>query len=552
MSDLPLNSVPVAGNGARADDSEPGVKPPEANAIGAQPSDRHALEMLDVSKWFGSVRAVDRVSFHVRRGEVHGLIGENGAGKSTLMKILDGVYPAGSYSGEVRIGGDRVHLTSPHDARKAGIGYVPQEINVIDGLSVAENIFVGSWSGSVLVSFRKMYAHADAFLEQRGIRLDPRQKALSLTASQRQLLMIARALSADPTVLILDEPTTSLTLDETRNLFRLVRGLKARGVTCIFITHKLNELMELADRVTVLRDGAVTARLARGAFDEGDVIAAMVGRRIETVYPVRRGTDPGDGNPVFGAEVLRVEGLTVPHPRLAGRNVVEGLSFAVRAGEVLGIGGLVGSGRSETLNAVYGRTVRDAGRISIEGREARIRNPRDAKRHGIALLTEDRKRDGLLLGFSVRENMTLGSIHAVSRLGVLLDKRRETRLAIEYVRKLNIRTPNVRTIVSQLSGGNQQKALLARALLSEPKVLLLDEPTKGVDVGAKTEIYRLMAEWAGRGMALVVVSSELPELLGLCDRFVVLAGGRKVDEFNWREATEHRLMRAATGGGTAA
>ncbi len=509
-------------------------------------SDACTLEMRGITKSFGAVRAVDDVSFSVRLGEVHGLIGENGAGKSTLMKILDGVYPAGTYSGEIHINGKLVRLTSPHDAKAAGIGYVPQEINVIESLSVAENIYVGNWSDGLIVSFGELYARAKSFLEQRGIRLDPRQKAASLTASQRQLLMIARALSGEPAVLILDEPTTSLTAHETENLFRLVRNLKANGVTCIFITHKLDELMELADRVTVLRDGAVTARLGRGAFTQSDVIAAMVGRRIDTLYPARQNTYGSDDDR-FGDELLRVENLTVPHPRLARRNVVDDLSFFVRAGEILGIGGLVGSGRSETLNAVYGRLSRSAGRVLVRGREVRIRSPRDGKRNGIALVTEDRKRDGLLLGFSVRDNITLGNTSAVSRLGVFVDKRMETRHAMEYARKLNIRTPGLKTLVSHLSGGNQQKAVLARALLSEPKVLLLDEPTKGVDVGAKVEIYRLIAEWAQHGMAIVVVSSELPELLGLCDRFVILSGGRKADEFTWQQASEQRVMHAAVG-----
>lgn len=505
-----------------------------------------ALYMRHISKRFGGVVALNDVSIAVARGEVHGLIGENGAGKSTLMKILDGVYPAGSYGGEVWIGGRPVRPRSPHDAKAAGIGYVPQEINVIDGLTVAENVFVGNWAGGLFVNFRELYARAGRFLEQRGIRLDPRQKAGSLTASRRQLLMIARALSTEPSVLILDEPTTSLTLDETKNLFSLVRRLKTQGVTCVFITHKLEELLELADHVTVLRDGAVTASFPRGGFDQNDIIAAMVGRRIESLYPARRSGEDEEGAVPLSPQALRVEGLRVPHPRLTGRNVVEDVSFSVREGEMLGIAGLVGSGRSETLNAIYGR-LPYSGQIFVGGRPASIRNPRDARRLGIGLLTEDRKRDGLLLDFPLRENITLGNLHAISRLGVLLDKRRETSRAREYVRKLNIRTPSVTTTVSHLSGGNQQKALLARALLAGPKVLLLDEPTKGVDVGAKVEIYRLMAEWAKRGMALVVVSSELPELLGLCDRFIVLAGGRKVDEFTWQQASEHRVMEAATG-----
>jgi ABC-type sugar transport system ATPase subunit len=497
------------------------------------------LEMRGITKEFPGVRALDDVTLQVRRGHIHALLGENGAGKSTLMKILDGVYPAGTFQGEMMLAGVAIQLHSPHDAQRKGIGYVPQEITVIEGLTVAENIFVGHWvDRGVLVSFRNLFARATQFLKQININLDPHRLVSSLNASQRQLVMIARAMSTNPSVLILDESTACLTQDEADNLFRILRLLQQQGVTSLISTHKLSEVFDLADRATVMRDGAVVAHFDRSQFNEDDIVSAMIGRKIENFYPARDSAVRQD-------EVLRVENLTVPHPHIANKNVVEAVSFAVRRGEILGIGGLVGSGRSEIVNALYGR-LPCSGRIFIEGREVKIRNPRDAKNRGIGLLTEERKQDGLLFNFAIRENVTLHSLESVSRFRVL-DRKRETQLANDYKERLAIRAPSVATSVSTLSGGNQQKVVLAKVLLPKPKVLLLDEPTKGVDVGAKNEIYKLMMDLVRQGIALVVISSELPELLALCDRFIVLTRGKLADQFAKAEASEHRLMLAATG-----
>jgi ribose transport system ATP-binding protein/D-xylose transport system ATP-binding protein len=500
----------------------------------------YALEMRGITKEFPGVRALEDVTLRARRGYVHALIGENGAGKSTLMKILDGVYPTGTYRGEILLNGAPVAFRSPQDAKGQGVGFVPQEIRVIEGLSVAENIFVGHlMTGSrVVVRFGELFARAERFLRERNIPLDPRQRVSTLTASQRQLLMLARGLSTEPSVLILDEPTSSLTQEETQNLFRLLRHLRRAGVTSLFITHRLEEIFAIADCVTVLRDGAVAAEFARDAFSQEAIIQAMVGRKIDSLYPVNEAD--------IGAEALRVEGLTVPHPRLAGRNVLENVHFTVHRGEILGIAGLMGSGRSEVLNAIYGR-MPHRGKIYVQGVPARIRRPADARKHAIGLLTEERQQDGLLFNFAVRENITLNSLDSVSRFAIL-DRSRETQAAEAYMRRLSIRAPSLATLVANLSGGNQQKTLLARALMAQPQILLLDEPTKGVDVGAKHEIYRVMMELARQGIAQVVVSSELPELLGLCDRCIVLAGGRVVDAFAKADASEHRVMRAATGG----
>jgi ABC-type sugar transport system ATPase subunit len=342
-------------------------------------------------------------------------------------------------------------------------------------------------------------------------------------------------------VLILDEATACLTLDETQNLFRVVRHLREQGLTTIFITHKMSELFEIADHATVLRDGTVAAEFEREQFDEHEIVAAMVGRKIDNFYPAR---DSAIGD----QEIFRVENLTVPHPHLANRNVVEGVSFSVRRGEILGLGGLVGSGRSETVNALYGR-LPHSGRVFLEGREIAVRTPREAKANGLGLLTEDRKLDGLLFNFSIQENVTLHDLPQVSRWRVL-DRARETGCAQHYLERLSIRAPSVRTPVANLSGGNKQKVVLAKVLFPKPRVLFLDEPTKGVDVGAKNEIYKLMMSLAAEGIALVVISSELPELLALCDRFIVLARGRIADQFPKAEANEQRLMLAATSGAT--
>lgn len=499
----------------------------------------HAVEMRGISKEFPGVRALNDVTLRIKRGSIHALLGENGAGKSTLMKILDGVYPSGSFSGEIVLEGVAVEFHSPQDARRKGVGYVPQEIAVLEELTIAENIFIGHWTAgsSWLVDFEGLFARADKFLNECRIALDPRVRVASLGASQRQLVMIARALSTRPKVLILDEATASLTQSETQNLFRLLRHLREGGVSILFISHRLAEIVEVADRTTVLRDGAVVGEFERGSFTENDLVVAMIGRKLENFYPTRTS--------VIGTEeVLRVENLTIPHSKFVRRNFVENVSFTVRRGEILGIGGLLGSGRSEIVNALYGR-LEHTGRIWVAGREVRIRTPKDARRYGIGLLTEDRKAEGLLFNFGVRENITLHDLKAVSRMNVVA-RDREDAAAGRYKDQLDIRAPSIDSRMGTLSGGNQQKVVLAKVLFPRPQILLLDEPTKGVDVGAKNEIYRLMMEWASAGISIVVISSELPELIALCDRFIVLAQNRVVDAFTKAEASEARVMVAAT------
>jgi ribose transport system ATP-binding protein len=500
----------------------------------------YTLEMKKITKDFGGVKALNDVTIQVKRGEIHCLVGGNGAGKSSLMKILAGVYPAKTYSGDILVEGKRLSFFSPYDAKTKGIGFVPQEISVVEELSVAENIFVGHLRSSqvALVHFGRLYARAETLLKSGGIDLDPRETVSSLNSSQRQLVMIARALSSNPLILILDEPTSALTQKETQNLFRIIRSLQKQGGTIILSTHKLEEVMEMSDRMTVLRDGRVVSCIERGQSSQADIIAAMVGRKIENLFPIRK-------SEVGKKTVLRVERLTVPHPRIRNRNLVEDISFSVQRGEILGIAGLVGSGRSVILNSLCGKFPH-GGRVLVNGRPTRVSTPQLAKIGGIGLITEDRKRDGLLFNFTIRQNVTLSNLPAISRWR-LIRPRQERTVVDEFMKKLTIRAPSAATMVGNLSGGNQQKVLFAKALMAGPKVLLLDEPTKGVDVGTKYEIYNLMFELAAQGVSLVLTSSELPELLAMCDRFLVLQNGKIKDCFTRAEVSENLIMQAATG-----
>ena len=472
------------------------------------------------------------------QGEIHGLIGENGAGKSTLVKILSGIYPEGDYDGVFYLSGEMLKLQSPNDALKMGIGIVPQEINVLDDLPVFENIAVGKWGGdnAVLISLNKVSKEVAKFLEDLNIDLDPMERTSRLTAAQKQVLMIARALYSDPQVLILDEPTSSLSSTEIDVLFNVLDRLRDRGITIIFITHKLKEIFQMTDRTTVLRDGEVAGNFTREEYNENDIISAMVGRTIENYYPARI-DKPGK------KEVLRVNKLTIEHPVIANRNLVEDVSFSLYDGEILGLAGLVGSGRSEVVNAISGR-IPYKGEIYIDNRLCNIRNTSDAKSNGIALITEDRKNEGLLFDLPIRPNISLNVLKEISSFSFIRGQQ-EKDLAMEYLGKLNIIAPTIESMVVNLSGGNQQKVVIGRALAGNPKIIMMDEPTKGVDVGAKNEIYKLMLDLVKEGISIVMISSELPELLGICDRFVVLSGGMVQDEFTRDEASDTRVMKAA-------
>ena len=498
------------------------------------------LRMKSITKRFYAVTALRGVSLDLRRGEVHALVGENGAGKSTLMKILSGSYPFHSYEGEIQIDGQPARFLATQDAERAGIEMIYQEISLNPELSVAENIFLGklprrrlSW----FIDWKRTQALAREALAQVGLDVPAGQAVRLLSTSQQQMISIAKALYRRPRILVLDEPTSALTDKETDTLMRIIQGLRDQGISCIYISHKLEEVFNIADCITVLRDGSVISTTPRAQVVAARVVEDMVGRKIEMMYPKVRVP--------IGVEVLRVEGLTVPS-RLPGRNIVQDLSFSLRAGEILGLGGLVGSGRSEVANAIFGSRRGSAGRIFLDGRPVELRSPRDAIRYRLGLLTEDRRVSGFVGTMSIRENVSLASFRKI--FGRLFIRRGVERQQVESLSgQLNIKTSSIETNVLTLSGGNQQKVVLAKWLMTDVRVLFLDEPTRGIDVGAKVEVYNLMSELARKGVAIVMISSELPELLAMCDRFIVLYGGAIRGRFDREEVTEHKFMSAATG-----
>jgi len=498
----------------------------------------YILEAKNITKRFPGVLALSDVSFTVRKGEVLGLIGENGAGKSTLLKIVNGVYTYGTYSGELLFDGSTVQNRSPYDALARGIGYVPQEINVMEDLTVAENIFVGHLNGeskSKKFLMSKLMKRCEEFLTANKFNLDPHTRVGTLSIGQKQLVMVAKAISWDPKVLVLDEPTTALSQADVENLFEIVRHLKAKGTSIVFVTHKLDEIFTLTDRVTILRDGKVINTYDRENYDRDKIISGMVGRELSQLYPER--------HVEIGEEVLSVKHMTVADPRIQGKNLVEDVSFNLRRGEVLGFAGLVGAGRTETISALFGSYKECSAEITIEGKPVQIRSEADAIKHGINILTEDRKSNGLLLLNDIKFNIVLSDLKKIKN-GKILSKKKELDCANSFMKKLRVKANSHATMVANLSGGNQQKVVLAKALHSSPKILLLDEPTKGIDVGSKQEIYEIMNELLAEGMSIIMVSSELPELLGMCDRFVVMSHGKIVAEVDKEHATQESLMSA--------
>jgi D-xylose transport system ATP-binding protein len=498
--------------------------------------------MEGITMEFPGVKALDRVTFQVVKGEIHAICGENGAGKSTLMKILSGFYPFGTYDGTIRIHGQECSFHSIKDAERSGIAIIYQELALVKELSVAENIFLGNEKATAgIVNWNATYAEARKWLERVGLKnIDPRTAIGQLGIGKQQLVEIAKALSKQADILILDEPTAALTETEVEVLLGILQQLKREGVTCIYISHKLNEVFQIADTITILRDGQTIATHPAADLNEDKVIALMVGRELTNRFP------PLDHE--IGDVVLKVENYSVPDPDQPDAHLINQVEFEVCAGEILGIAGLMGSGRTELVMSLYGEyLVKGHGKVTINGQQVQIRSANDAIRAGIALVTEDRKRYGLVLNMDIKSNISLSSLHQVSSRGVIQDNA-EIRHSLDYISQLRIKTPSVETVVGTLSGGNQQKVVLAKSLMTRPKVLILDEPTRGIDVGAKYEIYQIINELAKQGVAIILISSELPEVIGMSDRILVMHEGRITGQFMRGEATQEKIMQKATGG----
>jgi ribose transport system ATP-binding protein len=487
--------------------------------------------MRGISKAFPGVRALQDVSLEVRAGEVHALVGENGAGKSTLMRILGGVHQRDA--GEILWHGRPVEIRSPLEARAHGISIIHQELNQVRGLSVAENIFLGREPRRALglVDWTEMHARAGRLLADLGMSLDPRRRVGTLTVAEQQLVEIAKALSFDAELVIMDEPTAALTVEETQRLFGLIRDLRARGVGIIYITHRLEEVFSIADRVTVLRDGQHVGTMAVRDLTLDELIRLMVGRRLTEKFP----KEPVAAGPV----VLDVRGLT-------RKGVFEDVSFVVHRGEILGIAGLIGSGKTEVAHAIFGALPLDRGEIYLDGQQATIRSPAEAIAHGIGLVTEDRKRLGLILQMNVRANITLPVIKTLAP-ALVIRRFQEQAMVAQAIRELDMAVTSPEQLARNLSGGTQQKAVVAKWLQTHARVLLLAEPTRGIDVGAKVEIYRLMVDLVRRGVGIVMISSEMPEILGMSDRILVMHEGRITAEFPRERATQEAILASASG-----
>ena len=498
------------------------------------------LEMRDITKSFPGVRALDGVSFELHKGEIHALVGENGAGKSTLMKVLAGVYPHPQYGGQILIEGNEQKFASVRDAEKAGIAVIFQELSLVKEMSVGENIFLGREPRKFgVIRWEELFRRARHLLNDLHLPIDPRTPIRNLGIGQQQLIEIAKALSHEARILVLDEPTAALTDSEVETLFKILGKLRTRGVGMIYISHKLNEVFRISNRITVLRDGRTVGSGPTSDWDEPRVIARMVGREVGDIFPV---VDHEQGEVVFEAR-----NISVSDPILPDRKLVDGVSFSVRRGEVLGIAGLMGAGRSDLLMAIFGAHAgRMSGELRIEGKQVRITSPAEAIKHGIGFVTEDRKRYGLILDQSILNNMTLAGLRRISgRFVTSIDA--ESAAGERVMKDLRVKANSLFTIAGTLSGGNQQKVVLGKWLLTKPRVLFLDEPTRGIDVGAKQEIYAQINKLAKSGLAIVLVSSELPEVLGLSDRVLVLHEGRVTGEFTRSTATPEKVMACATG-----
>lgn len=488
------------------------------------------LEMKNMSKSFPGVKALDGVSLTVRRGTVHALMGENGAGKSTLMKCLFGINSG--FEGEIFLEGKRVSFKSPKDALEHGVAMVHQELNQATKRNVMDNIWLGRYPTKLgfITSEKEMLVRTKRIFESLGITTHPRIIMSKLSVAERQMVEIAKAVSYDAKIIVLDEPTSSLTEREVGHLFRIIENLKERGCGIIYISHKMDEILKISDEITIMRDGRHIATEAAGNMTIEKIIKLMVGRELTQMFPEKTNKP--------SSVILSVEGLSSKH------NHVRNVDFLLRRGEIIGFAGLAGAGRTEVIENLFGISERESGRIYLDGKEIKNRTPREAIRNGFALLTEERRATGIFGNLNIRENTTISSLRKHLRLGILSDssRKKDTNWSIEAMR---IKTASQETQIKLLSGGNQQKVILGRWLLTEPDILMLDEPTRGIDVGAKFEIYQLINDLAAKGKAVILVSGELPELLGVCDRIYVMSGGRVAGEVDARSTTQEEIMTLA-------
>jgi putative multiple sugar transport system ATP-binding protein len=500
------------------------------------------LQMRQITKTFPGVKALQDVNLAVRRGEIHAICGENGAGKSTLMKVLSGVYPYGSYTGEIYFDGALCEFSDIRHSEKRGIVIIHQELALSPYLSLAENIFLGNERATRgLIDWNRTNADAAKLLERVGLRENPVTRAMDIGVGKQQLVEIAKALSKEVRLLILDEPTAALNEEDSAHLLDLLRGLRDEGITCVIISHKLNEIEAIADSTTILRDGRTieTLDMKLDSVTEDRIIAGMVGRDLDHRFPPH--------SPTIGAEVLRVEDWTVHSPTQIGRVVVSRASLSVRRGEIVGLAGLMGAGRTELAMSLFGRSYGTgiSGRIYKDGEEIHLRSVGEAIKQGIAYATEDRKRYGLNLVEDVKRNVSAAALGKLARRG-WVDENEEYKVADGFRSSMNIKAPSVESITGKLSGGNQQKVVLSKWIFTDPDVLILDEPTRGIDVGAKYEIYTIINALADQGKGILFISSELPELLGICDRIYAMSAGRITGEVPRADATPERLMQYMT------
>ncbi len=500
------------------------------------------LVMKDITKEFPGVKALNDVNLEVRRGEIHALVGENGAGKSTLMNVLSGTFPHGSYTGEIIYNGEECNFKTVRDSEKIGIVIIHQELALIPELSIGENIFLGNERrGRFGINWDETFAQAQKHMSQVGLKDKATTLIKDIGTGKQQLVEIAKALSKNVKLLILDEPTSSLNEEEARMLLDMLIGFKKEGMTSIIISHKISEIAYVADRITVLRDGAAIETLDNSAHDvdEGRIIRGMVGRELTDRFPARERKTEGDA-------VLEVEDWCVHHPVYTEKEVVSHVSFHVNRGEIVGFSGLQGAGRTELARSLFGHSygAEVTGTLKLNGGEVNLKNERAAIEAGLAYVTEDRKDNGLVLMDTIAVNNTMARLEKVCSRGGVIDINRENAVAEEYRKLLDTRTPTVQQSVGNLSGGNQQKVLLSKWMFADPDVLILDEPTRGIDVGAKYEIYCIMNDLISQGRSVVMISSEMPELLGMCDRIYVMNEGRIVGEFTAAEATQEKIMEA--------